>query len=92
MLLVLEIQPGRVALWAALIGGWALIGALVIAGPAAQDTASRGPFCASLNKPALFLPQRCSTSRNIWLLVLDQPYAPWCPDYVSDSSCSCADD
>jgi len=45
-LLVLEVKLGRVVLWTTLVGGWALIGTLVIAGPAGQDTIKRGPFFA----------------------------------------------
>jgi len=43
-LLFLELKPGRFVLYATLIAGWSGIAAIVIAGPAALNTARHGPF------------------------------------------------
>ncbi|KAJ7718011.1 hypothetical protein DFH07DRAFT_973410 [Mycena maculata] len=43
-LLFLEVKPGRFVLYATLIAGWSGIAAIVIAGPAALNTARHGPF------------------------------------------------
>ncbi|KAJ7497056.1 hypothetical protein FB451DRAFT_964683, partial [Mycena latifolia] len=43
-LLFLELKPGRFVLLTTLIAGWSGIATIVIAGPAALDTAHHGPF------------------------------------------------
>ncbi|KAF8142550.1 hypothetical protein K438DRAFT_680534 [Mycena galopus ATCC 62051] len=40
----LGLQPGRVAFWTTLLGGWLGIGFIVIVGPATQNTHLHGPF------------------------------------------------
>jgi len=40
----LGLQPGRVALWTTLLGGWSGIGLIVIIGPMTQNTHLHGPF------------------------------------------------
>jgi hypothetical protein len=46
-LICLGLKSSRFTLWMTLIAGWSGIGAIVIAGPAAQYTPRHEPFCQS---------------------------------------------
>jgi hypothetical protein len=70
--LFLRWKPTDWVLYTTLIGGWLLIGFLVVIGPAAFQSAIKGPYCTlSCIVSIVSLLTRCLASRNLGVLVLD---------------------